>query len=310
MEAARGARPVGGAGAEGEPTIEVLPDAEAAAAAAAARIAAALATAIRERGRADWATTGGSTPVPIYRHLTMPPLRESVPWDRVHVWWGDDRVVPRDHPQSNRLPFDAVLLRATARAGQSGSGDDASVAHGLAGRAGDWPGVAIPESNIHGMPIDIALGHSASEEAAAHAAAATYESELRAAPLARDADGFPILDVVLVGVGPDGHVFSVFPGSPLFESARWVSPVPAPTHVEPHIGRVSLHPRFLTAARLPMAVALGPGKAAIVGEILQGRRDLRRLPAQLARRAGAVWFLDRASAATLAPATLAPGTRR
>jgi 6-phosphogluconolactonase len=295
-----GIQPSGWAAADGEPAVTVMADAEAASAAAAERIAAALADAVRARGRADWATTGGSTPVPIYRHLASAPLRDVVPWDRVHVWWGDERVVPRDHPQSNRLPFDAVLLRAAGPAGLSGTGDDAAVAHGVRARAGDAPGVPIPESNVHPIPIDLALGHTSSEDETARLAAETYESALRAAPLARDADGFPILDVVLVGVGPEGHIFSVFPGSSLFESERWVSAVPAPSHVEPHIGRVSLHPRFLAAARLPLAVVLGPAKAAIIGEILQGRRDVRRLPAQLARRTGGAWFLDRASAATLA----------
>ena len=289
---ASGTEPPGGS--SGEPEIEVLPDADAAAAAAAARIARALAEAVAARGRADWATTGGSTPVPIYRHLGEPPLRDLVPWDRVHVWWGDDRVVPRDHPLSNRLPFDQVLLRASGSSGQSGTGDD-----GFSGRAGDWPGVAIPTQNIHGIPIDLALGRSSSEDAAAREAAAIYASALRAAPLERDSAGFPVLDVVLVGVGPDGHVFSVFPGSPLFDTEAWVSAVPAPTHVEPHVGRVSLHPGFLTAARQPLAVALGGGKAQVVHDVLAGPVDVRRLPAQLARRAGATWVLDQASGSQL-----------
>ncbi|MBI3752244.1 MAG: 6-phosphogluconolactonase [Chloroflexi bacterium] len=256
---------------DGEPTIDVLPDAEAAATAAATLIASALADAARQRGRADWATTGGSTPILLYRSLAQSPLRDLVPWDRVHVWWGDDRMVPRDHPLSNRLPFDEVLL----------------------------PSVPIPEPNIHPIAIDFALGRFPDTDAAARAAAATYESELRAAPLARDPEGFPVLDVVLVGVGPDGHVFSVFPDSPLFDSPRWASAVPAPDHVEPHVARVSLHPRILVAARLPIVVVIGAGKASVVGDLLTGKRDVRRWPAQLARRPGAAWFLDEASAAGL-----------
>jgi 6-phosphogluconolactonase len=278
----------------GDPIIAVLPDADGAAAEAATRIADALVAAIAARGRADWATTGGSTPIPIYRHLVQAPLRDRVPWDRVHVWWGDDRVVPRDHPLSNRLPFDQILLRAGGLSGQSGTGDD-----GFAGRVGDWPGVPIPESNIHAMPIDIALGRTGSEAAAADEAAATYASALRAAPLERDAQNFPVLDIVLVGVGPDGHVFSVFPGSPLFEATSWVSAVPAPQHVAPHVARVSLHPNILVAARLPLAVVMGSGKAAIVREILAGPHDVLRLPAQLARRRGAAWILDQPAASQL-----------
>ena len=64
----------------------------------------------RPAGGRDWATTGGSTPVGIYRRLVAPPLRDSVPWDAVHVWWGDDRYVPRDHPLSNVKPFDDIML--------------------------------------------------------------------------------------------------------------------------------------------------------------------------------------------------------
>jgi 6-phosphogluconolactonase len=289
---------------ETEPHVDVLPDAEEATAAAATLLATALAegaplgapalaAAAGERGRADWATTGGTTVIPIYRHLTQSPLRDLVPWGRVHVWWGDDRLVPLDHPLSNRLPFDEVLLGAAGLAGMSGTG-----AAGVDAHLGSLPGVPIPVSNVHGMPIDEALAN-APDDAAARAAAA-YSVELRAAPLARDAAGTPILDVVLVGVGPDGHVFSVFPDSPLLDSPALVSAVPAPSHVEPHVARVSLSPRFLGAARLVIVVALGQAKAEVVGRILTGPRDVRSEPAQLARRAGAAWFLDQAAAAALA----------
>jgi 6-phosphogluconolactonase len=130
-----------------------------------------------------------------------------------------------------------------------------------------------------------------------------YEAELRAAGLELDPTGWPLLDIVLVGIGADGHVLSVFPGSPLFEADAWVSAVPAPTHIEPHVARISLHPRILGVARLPMVVAHGAGKSAILGTVLGGERDERRWPAQVARREGAAWLLDRAAAAAL-PAAL------
>lgn len=262
---------------ESEPHVDVLPDAEAAAAAAANLLAGALADAVRDRGRADWATTGGSTPIPIYRSLTLPPLRELVPWDRVHVWWGDDRLVAWDHQLSNCLPFDEVLLGG---------------------------GVPLPLENVHRMPMQLAFG--ADSPGGAERAAAAYEAELRAAPLAHDAGGVPILDVALVGVGPDGHVFSVFPGSPLIDSMAWVAVVPAPEHVEPRVARISLNLRFLAAARLPIVVVLGGAKAGIVAELFGSRRDVRRWPAQLARRGGAAWFLDRAAAAELPDAGSRP----
>ena len=104
---------------------------------------------------------------------------------------------------------------------------------------------------------------------------------------------------MLVGIGPDGHVLSEFPGSPLFDSEAWASAVPAPTHIEPHVARVSLHPRILELARLPIVVAHGTAKAAILATVLGGERDVRRWPAQLARRDGAVWFVDKAAAAAL-----------
>ena len=281
-------------GDPGEPEIEILPDADAAAAAAANRIAAAVIDAVRRRGRADWATTGGSTPIPIYRHLAAPPLRSEVPWDRVHVWWGDDRYVPRDHPLSNRLAFDEILLGLSGKAGMSGDGTAA-----VDIRLGAEPGVPIPVANVHAMPIDAAIAGGSPETAAA-----AYAEELRAAPLERNAAGLPVLDVILVGVGPDGHVCSVFPESPLLESSEWVAAVPAPEHVEPHVARVTLSPALVGAGRLPLAVVLGAGKARIVADILTGPRDARRWPSQVVRRAGAVWILDEAAAARL------PGSER
>jgi len=251
----------------GEPSVRIERDAGAAAQAAAESIAHALRQAVEERGRADWATTGGSTPVAIYRALRVAPLLDLVPWPAVHVWWGDDRFVPRDDPLSNVRPFDEELLDA----------------------------VRLMPEHVHAMPMAEAIRATAGPEAVASA----YETELRGAALALGDDGFPILDVALAGIGGDGHVLSVFPGSPLLDGSDWVSAVPAPTHIEPHVARVSLHPAILAGARLPLVVAHGSGKAAILASVLGPDRDERRWPAQVARRAGAVWFLDRDAAASL-----------
>lgn len=251
----------------GGPSIRIERDPAATSQAAAESIAHALRQAVEERGRADWATTGGSTPVAIYHALRIPPLLGLVPWASVHVWWGDDRFVRRDDPLSNVLAFDAELL----------------------------PYVRLAPQHVHAMPMAEAIRATAGPESVA----AAYDIELRGASLEQSDAGFPILDVVFVGIGGDGHVLSVFPDSPLLDSSDWVSAVPAPTHIEPHVRRVSLNPGILAAARLPMVVAHGAGKSAILASVLGAERDPRRWPAQVARRAGGIWFLDRDAAASL-----------
>jgi 6-phosphogluconolactonase/glucosamine-6-phosphate isomerase/deaminase len=178
--------------------------------------------------------------------------------------------VPRDHPLSNILPVDQVLL------------------------AGPTPGAPIPAANIHPFPTSEAIG-----EARRPAwAAARYEAELRSAGLETE-DDWPVFDLVLLGVGPDGHVLSVFPGSSAFDESAWVLPIPAPTHVEPHVTRLTLNPRVLDVARHVLVVVHGAAKAEIVGTIFGDERDPRRWPAQLVRRAGVTWLLDEAAAARI-----------
>ena len=255
---------------EGEPTIRVLDDAAAASQAAAVAIAAGLRDADAIRGRADWATTGGSSPVGIYRALRVLPLREVVPWANVHVWWGDDRFVPRDDPQSNIRPLDHELLPRR------------------------W-NVPLPHENLHPMRMDEAIASGAGTAWVAEA----YAEELRSAGIPVAANGFPALDVVLLGIGGDGHLLSVFPGSPLLESTAWASAVAAPAHIEPHVERVSLHPAIVATARRVIIVAIGAGKADILADVLGSELDVRRWPTQLARRSNATWLLDRDAAAKL-----------
>lgn len=250
--------------AANEPEILVLPDPDAAARAAAERIAAALRAAVARRGRADFATTGGSTPAGIYRAFAELPSEAAPPWAAVHVWWGDDRFVPRADPLSNVRPLDEVLL----------------------------PAVPLPPENVHPVPTDLALaaGHDAAWAAARYAAEVWRDLPRRA--------GWPVFDVVLLGVGPDGHVLSVFPGSPVAPVAVAYA-VPAPTHVEPKVPRVTLNPAVLDVTDSLVVVAFGAAKAPVLGEIFGPLRDERRWPAQRARRRGATWILDRAAAAAV-----------
>ena len=249
--------------------VVVATDADAATRLAAEHIAGSLAAAVAARGRADWATTGGSVAPMIYRHLCDAPLRDAVPWADVHVWWGDDRFVPRDHPLSNAKPLDDILLDPTH-------------------------GVAIPVANLHPFRTTESIGSGWDAAWAANALA----NELGAAGLAT-ADGWPILDLVILGIGGDGHMLSVFPESAAFESVDWALAIPAPTHIEPHVARVTMNPAIVGVARDVLAVVAGGGKADILASIFGPERDVRRGPAQLARRPGATWIIDEAAAARL-----------
>jgi 6-phosphogluconolactonase/glucosamine-6-phosphate isomerase/deaminase len=276
-------------GAGGEPTIQVLPDEATVARVAAERIAVALMAAVERHGRADFATTGGSTPVAIYRHLATSPLREAVPWDEVHIWFGDERYVPRDHPLSNVLLVDQALLASAAFSGQSGTG-----ASGIDVERGRDPGIVLPVEQVHPFPCGVAIG----EARGAAWCAATYAEEIRRS-VRLDGAGRPVFDLVLVGIGPDGHVQSVFPGSPALTSSELALAIPAPTHVEPHVERVTLNPSILSSADELLAITHGEAKAPAIGEIFGPVRDPGRWPAQLARRSGAIWLIDEAAAAQL-----------
>ncbi len=248
------------------PRLVVLP-ADAVPGAAAAEIVRALAAAIEARGVAHWATTGGSAAPGIYRALRVPPLRDAVDWSRIHTWWGDDRFVPPDDPLSNVLPFQDLLL-----------GED---------------GLDVPRDRWHPIPVAEALARG---EGPAWAAARCAETLAGLAPAT--AAGMPILDLVILGVGPDGHILSVFPGSAAWDSAATCVAVPAPTHIEPRVGRVTMNPGVVTAAREVLVVAAGSSKAANLGRAWSGD-DVRELPVRAARLGTATWILDEAAAAQL-----------
>ncbi|MGZ6268024.1 MAG: 6-phosphogluconolactonase [Candidatus Limnocylindrales bacterium] len=253
----------------GEPELVVLVDPEAVAHEAAQRIAAALIAAVELRGRADFCTTGGSTPIPIYRLLAQSPLRDRIPWQQVHVWWGDERFVPRDHPDSNVTAVDDVLL---------GGSSDAS------------GGIPLPAANIHPFPTDRAIA-----EMRDNAWCAAQYAEEMAAQLPLGESHWPVFDLVIVGVGTDGHVLSCFPDSPALESLAWTMGIPAPSHIGPHLPRMTVNPRILDAAPV-LVVSWGAGKAEALGHVFGDVRDDHRWPVQRTRRPGAVWLVDEAAA--------------
>ena len=139
----------------GEPTVIVVPRPLDVSEAAAEAIVAGLDAGIRERGRADFVTTGGSTPIGIYKVLSER-LQGAIEWPRVHLWWGDDRFVPRDHPFSNVQPADAILLSIAQFAGQSGNQTE-----GIDVQEGLEAGLVVPVENIHPFPCTEAIAEPA-----------------------------------------------------------------------------------------------------------------------------------------------------
>jgi 6-phosphogluconolactonase len=275
------------AGAE----IVVLPDEASVAREAAQRLSAGLNRAIEARGDAHLALTGGSSAIALYRELAQPGWRSAVAWDRVHLWWGDERFVPVDHPDSNIGLAYRLLLGVSARAAESGSG-----AQGVDVATGDATGLPVRAENVHPYEIDEVLSESEPDELVAQRYAEALHNQL---PAGRD--GLPAFDVVLLGVGADGHILSAFPASPAIGAdAALVMTVPAPEHIEPRLARITLNPRLLAAARQVIVMASGEDKARAVAGALAADSDPSRWPAQLAAGSNATWLLDAEAAAQLA----------
>jgi len=243
--------------------VRTYPDPAALALAAAELFVTAANEAVRERGYFAVALSGGNTPRGLYETLAYPPLREQVAWDRVHVFWGDERCVPPDHSESNFRMARHTLLNH----------------------------VPIPARNIHRI-------HGEMEP---DKAAARYEQVLRRF-FSRDheqsQDILPHFDLVLLGLGNDGHTASLFPGTPaLHEQTRWV----VAQHVDQvHGWRITLTPVAINAARQATFLVSGQAKAERLRQVLQGPRNPDRLPAQIVRpRDGHLLWLADADAAAL-----------
>ncbi|ACG73647.1 6-phosphogluconolactonase [Anaeromyxobacter sp. K] len=182
--------------------------------------------AVAARGRFAVALAGGSTPRALYALLADPaaPWRERVPWARTEIWFGDERCVPPDHPDSNYRTAREALLE-----------------------------------HVHAAAVHRIEGERPPAEAAAG-----YEAALRRAA---EPDGSPPrLDLVLLGLGADGHTASLFPGSPaLDERARWVA-APFVPAVGAH--RITLTLPVLERARAIAFLVSGAAKRAALGQLL------------------------------------------
>jgi 6-phosphogluconolactonase len=207
-------------------------------------------------GRFAIALSGGSTPKRLFQLLAAPPLREAMPWERVHLFWGDDRFVPWDDPNSNY---------AMAR--------EAMIAH-----------VPVPPGNVRGIEF----------KGGPDDAAQAYEKVLKSYYGSDTLDpARPLFDVVLLGMGPDGHTASLFPGKPaLEEQNRWVTGVPEPG-LNPFVPRVTLTYPALDSSKSTAFVAAGADKMAMMKRVLAGERALPS--ARIAPVGELVWFIDRAA---------------
>jgi 6-phosphogluconolactonase len=219
--------------------------------------------AIRDRGRFLLVLTGGSTPGGVYERLATHHA-DRIDWDGVHVFWGDERCVAPDHPQSNfRLAAETLLRR-----------------------------VPLPGANVHRMP----------GEEPAERAAARYDAELQrffgaATPAALGERNFSF-DLVLLGMGGDGHIASLFPGSPALHAASWATAAEAPP-ASPIAERVTLTLPAINRARDCLFLVTGAAKREMVRAVLDGSAAL---PAASIRPRGRLtWFLDAEAAGGLGP---------
>jgi 6-phosphogluconolactonase len=251
------------------PEIRVVEDEDALARAAAEEFVAVATGAVRGRSAVSVALSGGSTPRRLYALLASPSYRERIPWSGIHFFFGDERCVPPDDPQSNfRMASEAMLSH-----------------------------VSVPPANIHRIPA---------EDPDPDRAAARYEEDLRG-HFGLSGDAVPRFDLALLGLGPDGHTASLFPGTKALHETRrlavsnWVGKFAA--------WRITLTVPVFNTAGSVLFLVRGEDKATALKSVLEGPTEPEQLPAQLIRPAGGslLWLVDRDAAALLSPSLTASG---
>jgi 6-phosphogluconolactonase len=241
--------------------VQILEDPAALARAAADEVVHRLTAAVRSNGRASIALSGGSTPKALYTLLAQEPaLRDRMPWDATHFFFGDERHVPPDDSTSNyRMAREAMF---------------------------DALGAVCPAGNVHRIRAEVRDAESA---------AADYGDELQ------DHFGAPTpkFDLILLGMGPDGHTASLFPGTTGLREANklvcsaWIDKLST--------YRITLTPRVLTNGAALLFLVAGKDKTDVLPSVLQGPSEPDRYPSQgiSAARGETLWLVDKAAAAKL-----------
>jgi len=242
--------------------VDVFADSQALTVAAAQRFALLATGAVRDHGTFAVALSGGSTPKALYQFMVSDrAIRSRIPWSKVHFFFGDERHVPPDHTDSNfRMANEAMLQ-------------------------------ALPAEQLH---IHRVLG----ELTSASKAAEEYEADLKAffEPRGLLDQGFPRFDLILLGMGPDGHTASLFPNSAaLQETTRWV----VANWVEKFkTERITMTFPVLNSAAEVIVFVSGTEKAPIVAEAMDRRAGEPKYPVQSVRPRNGIkrWMLDAAAA--------------
>lgn len=212
---------------------------------------------LQKQDRCTWVLTGGNSPKALYELLAASPYRERIAWEKLHIFWGDERAVPFADSRNNAAMTYAHLLSKVP---------------------------VIPEQ-VHVMRTDIAPDQSALE----------YEKILRSY-FVEPGNSF---DLVLSGMGDDGHTLSLFPGTEVIhENASWVKAFYLKSQ---EMYRITLTAPVVNRAAYVVFLTFGANKANALHEVLQGKPDVDRYPSQIIKPASGElhWFVDEAAAAML-----------
>jgi len=240
------------------PEIKILADAPALAEYAAGQFIRIANEAIASRGRFCVCLAGGSTPRLLYAILAQPVRAVQIEWPKVQIFWGDERCVPPDHPDSNFLMTQQTLLDH----------------------------VSLPAKNVHRI-----YGELEATRAVRH-----YINEMQNVFTGQI---FPRFDLVLLGLGDDGHTASLFPGTPaLSETRAWVVSVEHSIPPPPLVTRISLTLTVLNSAANVLFLVAGAGKSAIFSRVMKDQTGPDLLPAQRVRLVDGrlVWAIDKMAA--------------
>ena len=217
--------------------------------------------AVEARGKFLFVLAGGETPKPLYRLLAGERYRAEIPWQQTHIFWGDERAVPPDDPQSN---------------------------YGMAA-----------EHLLQDLPLPTANIHRIKGEMGAASAARDYARELQS--LSDKGLAWPRFDLVLLGLGSDGHTASLFPGSTHPSRSAQATLAVTGSYNQRPTSRITLTPPVFNSSRQIFFLVAGEKKASVLASVFDEKQSAVRYPSRRIKPARGIvtWYIDRAAASNL-----------